>query len=264
LAYLTRTLHHLGNTREAIELCSQWVEQAKSSASNGYLALLEMDDGNMPRAQELAQQVLARDPENNDAAVVVGTWSVEAQEMEQAERLFEGILHRQPNNPRAWLGLGLVRMYQQKHSEAIPALERAGQLMPRNVGTIVALGWAHLAARDVVNAEKVFHDAVAADHNFAEAHGGLASALALQAKVKEAQTAALVANRLNSANFGAKFAQSVLLTIHGKTGAAQRLLSHVLEHAPTPDSKTLIEHLRLYGARQLKSGHSATPRQPAP
>lgn len=264
LAYLTRTLHHLGKTREAIEFCNQWAEQANNSASSGYLALLEMDDGNMPRARELAQQVLARDPSNNDAAAVVGTWSVEEQEMEQAEGLFNAILSRQPNNPRAWLGLGLVRMYQQKHSEAIPALERAVQLMPTNVGTIVALGWAHLAARDAVTAEKTFRNAVNTDHNFAEAHGGLASALALQVKVKEAHTAAQIADRLDPANFGAKFAQSVLLTIHGKNEVAKRLLSRVLEHAPAPHSKPLIEHLRLYGARQLKSTQPETPKQPPP
>ena len=166
LAYLTRTLHHLGKTREALEFCGQWAQQAGDNASQGYLALLEMDEGNMARAQKLAQEVLARDP---------------------------------------------------------------------------------------ARAEQTFHTAIAADRGFAEAHGGLASALALQIKVTEAQVAARVADRLDPANFGAKFAQTVLLKIQGKNDAAQRLLARVLEHAPVPHSKPLIEHLRLYGSRQLKS-----------
>src|ERR1044071_5102811 len=55
LAYLTRSLHHLGKTREAIGSCEQWLAQAPGDDARAYLALLEMDDGNMARAQELAQ-----------------------------------------------------------------------------------------------------------------------------------------------------------------------------------------------------------------
>src|SRR5262249_12411419 len=68
LAYLTRSLHHLGKMREAIGSCEQWLAQAPGDDARAYLALLEMDEGNMARAHELAQDVLVRDPENLHAS----------------------------------------------------------------------------------------------------------------------------------------------------------------------------------------------------
>jgi tetratricopeptide (TPR) repeat protein len=265
LAYLTRSLHHLGQTREAIEFCTQWLAEAQDDASKAHLSLLEMDDGNMPRARELAQQVLVSDPDNIEAGIVVGTSSVEQQEMEIAERFFSRILQRQPNNPRAWLGLGIIHLYQQKHSESIAALEKAVSLMPNNSGTIVALGWARLSARDTRGAEKTFRQSIDVDHNFAEAHGGLASALALQARVDEAHAAIRIAKRLDPANFGGHFASTIILKIHGKNELATKQLAHLLEQSPAPGAPSLIEHLRLYGAKQMQKSppvRSGTPDAP--
>ena len=251
LAYLTRSLHHMGKMPEAIEFCNRWLGEAQDDQSKGYLALLEMDDGNMPRARELAQDVLTRDPENLHASTVAGAYSIEQQDMEDAERFFGNILRREPENPRAWLGLGLIRLYEQKHAEAIAGLEKAVSLMPENSGTIVALGWARLAAKDARGAETTFRQAVAIDRNFAEAHGGLASTLALQARVDEAQQEVRVAHRLDPASFGASFARAVLLKIRGKEELAKELLAKVLQQAPAEGGKPLIEHLRIYGAKQL-------------
>ena len=251
LAYLTRSLHHLGKTREAIGFCEQWLAQAPEDQAKAYLALLEMDEGNMARAHELAQEVLARDPDNLHASTVAGSYSVEQQDMEAAERYFGRILERQPQNGRAWLGMGLVHLYQQKHAASIKALEEAVRLMPDNSGTIVALGWAKLAGRDARAAESTFRQAVRVDRNFAEAHGGLASALALQGRVDEAQQAAKLANGLDRMSFGGRFAQTVLYKIRGNNQAAAELLTKLLQQAPAPDSKPLIEHLRAYGVKHL-------------
>lgn len=262
LAYLTRSLHHLGKMREAIGSCEQWLAQTSGDEARAYLALLEMDDGNMARAQELAQDVLARDPENLHASTVAGSYSVEQQDMESAERFFGRILERQPQNGRAWLGMGLVRLYQQKHAEAIPALDEAVRLMPDNSGTIVALGWAKLAARDARAAERTFRQAVAVDRNFAEAHGGLASALALQGRADEAQHEVKLASGLDRMNFGGRFAQTVLFKIRGNTEAATDLLAELLQQAPAPDAKPLIEHLRSYGVKHLPKTPPGKPDGP--
>src|SRR5262245_65208491 len=139
----------------------------------------------------------------------------------------------------------------QKYAESIKALDEAVRLMPDNSGTIVALGWAKLAARDARAAERTFRQAVAVDRNFAEAHGGLASALALQGRADEAQQEAKLATGLDRMNFGGRFAQSVLLKIRGNTEAATELLAKLMQQAPTPDSKPLMEHLRTYGLKHL-------------
>jgi tetratricopeptide (TPR) repeat protein len=259
LAYLTRSLHHLGKIRDAIGFCEQWLAQAPGEEAKAYLALLEMDEGNMARAHQLAEDVLARDPENLHASTVAGSYSVEQQDMEAAEKHFGRIVERQPQNGRGWLGLGLVRLYQQKHAESIQALDEAVRLMPNNSGTIVALGWAKLASRDARAAERTFRQAVAVDRNFAEAHGGLASALALQGRADEAQQAAKLANGLDRMNFGGRFAQSVLFKIRGNTEAATELLVRLMEQAPAPDSKSLMEHLRTYGMKHLPKTPPGNP-----
>jgi tetratricopeptide (TPR) repeat protein len=262
LSYLTRCLHHLGKTREAIEFCAQWLAESRDDTSQAYLALLEMDHGNMAQASQLANEVLTRSPDNIDASIVVGTFSVEQQEIATAEKLFSNILKFQPNNPRAWLGLGVIHLYQQRHQDAISALETAASLMPENSGTVVALAWARLAARDFRGAEKTFRDAIKVDHNFAEAYGGLASALALQGRVDAARTEARVANRLNPANFGGHFANTVILKILGKTDLATSRLAELLQQAPAPGALPLIEHLRLYGAKHLQSPSAGMPDGP--
>src|ERR1044072_4410042 len=119
------------------EIASRDRRRPQPPADHGraYLALLEMDDGNLARAQELAQDVLARDPENLHASAVGGSNWVGKQDRGAAGRFFGRILERQPQNGRAWLGMGLVRLYQQKHADAITALDEAGRLMPDNSGT---------------------------------------------------------------------------------------------------------------------------------
>jgi tetratricopeptide (TPR) repeat protein len=252
--YLAQVLHHLGRMPEAIEACNKWLERARDTASEGYLALLEMDEDNMARAQALAREVLAKDPDDANAAVVVGTWSLEQQEMEQAEPLFDRLTQRQPENPRGWLGLGLVRMYQGKHADSIPALTRATELMPENPGTIVALGWAHLASRDAPAAQRVFERAVEVSRSFGEAYGGLASALVMQGRLDEAEAKIELALRLDRNGFGAQFARSVLLQVRGNKDAAAKLMARILEQRPRPDAKSLLEYLQVYGAKQLKQG----------
>jgi tetratricopeptide (TPR) repeat protein len=265
-AYLARCRHYAGDLQQAIELCQQWIEAARDAQSLGYMALLQMDQGNMEDAQRIAQEVLAESPDNTHAGIVAGTASIEAQEIESACRHFEQVLAVEPDNARAWLGVGLARLYQQRHEEAIVALDQALQLIPDSVGIAVTLGWAHLTAKDVTTAERTFRRAVEIDRNFAEAHGGLASALALQARIDEAQQAIRRALRLDARGFGAAFARTVVLKLQGRHQAATDLLAGLLQQSPRPDGKTLLEQLDLFTRKHppAGSGLPAARRPPSP
>lgn len=252
LAYLARALHHLGKMPEAIEACQQWLQLAGSAEAKAYLALLYMDDGRMDLAQPLAAQVLVEAPDQIDASIVVGNAAIENQDMEKAAAEFRRTLQAQPQNGRGWLGLGLVHLYQEKHAEAIEALDRAVRLMPQNSGTIVALGWARLANRDARGAQDTFEQAIRVDRSFAEAHGGFATALAFQNKVDAAREAARVATRLDPANFGGAFANSILLTLQGKTVQAKERLAKLLHQSPAAGAKPLIDHLLLFAKQNPK------------
>src|SRR5581483_611609 len=222
-AYLARCRHYAGDMEQAIHFGKQWVDAAGDAESRGYLALLYMDQGDTTRARQLAEQVLLSAPDNVDAGIVMGTASIEAQEIVRASEQFERILAREPDNARAWLGVGLARLYQQRYDDAIASLEKAVALIPDGVGIRVTLGWATLVARDLPGAERIFREAVAVDHNFGEAHGGLASALALQSRIDEAREAIKRARRLDPHGFGSLFAQTVVLKVQGKDKAATEI-----------------------------------------
>lgn len=245
-AYLARCRHFAGDMTQAIQLCQQWVDTARSAESSGYLALLHMDQGDIAAARKLAEDVLRTSPDNTDAGIVVGTASIETQDIALARQQFERVLAREPDNARAWLGVGLALLYEQKHAEAVAALERATLLLPDSVGIAVTLGWATLTTRDLIKAEQIFRNALQIDHNFGEAHGGLATALALQSRVDEAREAIRRARRLDPNGFGAVFAQTVVLKLQGKEQMATDLLAGLLQQAPRPDGKTLIEQIEIF------------------
>lgn len=245
-AYLTRALHHLGRMDAALEACALWTAAANDADSKGYLALLEMDQGNAARAQALAQEVLKENPDQINAGLVAANAAVEQQDMGYARQQFFAIIRKEPAHGRAWLGLGLIYLYEREYPQAIDALEKASRLMPDNAGTIVALAWTRLAAKDAAGAEATFRHAIRADRNFAESHGGLASVFALQSKIDLAKEEIKIAQRLDPSCFGAAFANSILLKISGKDEHAKELLAKLLQQAPVSGAPALIDHLLAY------------------
>lgn len=245
-AYLARCRHWAGDMEQATEYCQRWVNAARDAESRGYLALLHMDRGDIAEAHRLAQEVLVESPDDSNAAVVAATAAIEGQEIAEASEQFQRVLVREPENARAWLGLGLACLYQQHHPEAITALERASGLVPDSVGIRVTLGWAIVAAREVRRAEEVFRDAIATDRNFGEAHGGLAVALALQMRVDEAREEIRRARGLDPHGFGAVFAHSIILKLQGQHEQATDILANLLQQAPRPDGKTLMEQIEMF------------------
>lgn len=257
-AYLARALHHLGMMTEAIGAARSWMELAGDDESKSYLALLYMDDGDLAAGRKLALEVLAANPQDVDANVVAGTSSAENQNIKAARAHFETALRQDKNNGRARLGIGLVYLYEQDHARAIEALENAMRIYPKNSGIIVTLGWAKIAAKDVVGAEQIFEQALLVDRNFAESHGGLATALAFQQKTERAKEEINLARRLNPQSFGAEFAYTVILAAQGKQHAASIVFERLLEHSPKEGMLPLIEQLRIYSLKQGK------PTQPSP
>lgn len=248
-AYLARCRHYVGDLEGAMAWCQQWVDASRDAQSRGYQALLAMDSGQLQDARRLAAEVLAESPDNTHANLVAGTSAIETQEMDQARQHFERAISREPDNPRGWLGVGLVNLYSQRSEEAVTALRKALDLLPDSVGIAVTLGWSVLCAKDAREAERTFRTAIEIDRGFAEAHGGLASALALQGRIDEAQQSIRRAERLDPAGFGAAFARTVVLKVQGQHDAAVDFLARALQRSPQPDGKSLIEQIELF-ARQ--------------
>lgn len=256
LAYIVYSLHQTGDTGKALQYAEQWQQASPGPNTEGYLAMLEMDHGNMLAAVSRAEKVVQQQPDNTDAAVVLGTWQIEQQDINQAIAHFGNVVRIEPDSPRGWQGLGLTYMYQQNFPKAIEALEKACALSLKDGTSLVVLGWAKLANRDAEAAEQTFLQAIKSDRNFGEAHGGLAAALVIQNKQDAARETIKIAMRLDPENFGAIFANSVLLQLRGKSEQGTRMLAKMLEHAPRPDGKPLIKYIQTFLQQQGACGPS--------
>jgi len=253
LAYLTTSHHQLGDTAAALETGRQWAAIGGDAAA-GYLALVEMDHGEMAAAHRRAQEVLQRDPGNVDAAIVEAMWSTEAQDIEKAKSHFDSVVRVQPDNARGWLGLGLTHLYEERTDEAIEALKTATQLMPRHAATLTTLAWARFISRDLSAAERTFREAIALDRGFAEAHGGLAITLVFMKHYTEARRETRIALRLNPASFGGIYARGALLALDGKRVQGEAEVAHALQRPIMSDGRSLIEHVQVYLRRQIARG----------
>lgn len=244
--YRAYALHHLGDLARAIEACEEGMRLAPDSAVNGYLALLQMDSGDMTQAHRRAQEVLAQQPDNVDASLVEGMWFAEQQEPERARECFDLAIQAEPTNPRGWLGLGLERLYRQDHEAAVGAFETALKYMPTHVGTIVTLGWTKFTQRDIGGAEHVFRHAISVDRSFGEAHGGLAVVLLFQRRISEGRRETVIARRLDPQGFGAVWARGALLALDGKREQGEAEVAAALQRPLTADGRTLFDHLQVF------------------
>lgn len=250
LRYLAYSLHQQNKAEEALVLAQQWLDSAASDEAVGYLSLLELDLGHREAAEQRADEALRLNPDNVDAAYVKSVGMIERQDMDRAERLLSRVLEKQPQSFRALQGLGMVCYYRQEFDRAIQFLERALKVVPRQVGAIITIGWAYLAKKDIVNAERAFRRAIAAEPKFGEGHGGLATALALQRREKEARDEITLARRLDRKGFGAVYAQSILLALQGQTDAAENLVKRALEQPLAPGAPTIAESIATYVKKQ--------------
>jgi tetratricopeptide (TPR) repeat protein len=263
LRYLTLTHHHLGDTAAALEAGRQWAA-LDAQAAGGYLALIEMDHGDMAAAHRRATAVLERDPGNVDAAVVEGMWSTEAQDIGAASAHFDRVVRAEPDNARGWLGLGLTHLYEERSAAAIDALQHATRLMPRHAATLTTLAWARFLARELSAAEQTFREAIALDRGFAEAHGGLALTLVYLKRYTEARRETRIALRLNPATFGAVYAQGALMALDGKRALGEAGIAQALQRPIMADGRSLIEHVQVYLRRQMARGRIGKDQQSPP
>lgn len=262
-AYLTRTLHQKADFSRAIEECKAWLAQANSDDVEGYLSLLEGDAGQDPvAAQARAQKVLARSPDNVDAAVVVGTEMLEKQKLAKSKEMFTRLTKRAPNNPRAWFGLGLAALMDLRHDDAIRYFRKTLELIPGHAGTLVTLGWVYITQQDPFTAEGIFREAVASDRTLAEAHGGLASALVAEFRFDEAMQTIRRARGLDKRCFGAAYATSLMWELKGKHEQATKLFTKYLEVRPREDSMTAMEAVQIGLARHVRPEPNLGPPQP--
>ena len=239
--YLAYSHHHLNQLTDAIEYAYKWVEKMPDADSLGYLAVILFDLGDLKTADEYAQKAIKIDPEQSDAHVITGSIALSTGQLQNATKDFQVASKRNPNNGRAWLGLGLIALAQHTPQDARILLERAKNLMPKHIGTSLALGWLKFKLGEVIQAQSEFTNALGLDRNFAESHGALACTHIMLDQPELAEQHITLAKKLDPHNFASAYAQVLQLKKQGKHNDAEILLGEIMRQRPPQQSMTLTE-----------------------
>lgn len=247
--YLVSSLHNQGKIQGAITRAEALLEEEPNSKLRGYLSLIQMDNFDMDAAVRTANEVFVRDPENVDAATVLGNHAIEEQEIGEAEKLFSVVAEREPNNPRGWQGKGLVALLNRDLDLAEGYFRKTIEIDSSQVGNYNTLGWTYIIKHQFERAEHIFRKGIEVNRNNSEVHGGLAVALVFQNKLEEGRREADTALKLNKFSFGAVYAKSIMLQLKGKQKVAAKVLGGMLDQPLGNGKASLMDHLRKYESR---------------
>ncbi|WP_175693011.1 tetratricopeptide repeat protein [Burkholderia ambifaria] len=253
VALRIRTLHHLNRLDEAVSLGAQHADTQPELAAPLAVALFDM--GNSAAARRYAQ----RAGDSPDAWTILALLDLERGATDSAEQNLTKALQKDPTHVRATLGMGLVRMAQQRFEAAAQLLDAAAQSFRNHAGSWLASGWAYLYHGDLITSRKRFEQAEAIDRSFAEVHGSLAVLDCREGLLAAARRRADTALRLDPASLSAALANSLLQSSANDHEQAQRTIEVALQMPIGSDGPALMTALSLY----LTSRQEKTPRKAA-
>ncbi len=109
------------------------------------------------QAQELAQKVLSKEPQNAAALIVLGNASAGLQDYNSAD-LFEKAINVDPQNIAAFISLGTAQALQKNFPEAEKAFLKAREVNPKDKTAIMSLANYYRATGDAAKAETIFKE----------------------------------------------------------------------------------------------------------
>lgn len=174
-----RALHHLGRLDEAVEAARRFeaLHGPHVPVQAAVLAVL-VDLSQLQQAVQIAQSLLPAGDDTQAApyevAEPLALQALDEQGAERAMHWVDWALARRADDGRIWLLKGLALLQSNQRDAAIPALERAADLMPTHAGSHLGLGWACLLQGERVRARQAFEAAAQASPAFAEVYGSLA------------------------------------------------------------------------------------------
>ncbi|WP_175735287.1 tetratricopeptide repeat protein [Burkholderia ambifaria] len=240
VALRIRTLHHLNRLDEAVSLGAQHVDTQPALA--GPLAVALFDTGNAEAAHRYAQRASG----SPDAWTILALLDLERGATNRAEQNLTKALQKDPTHARATLGMGLVRMANQRFDAAAPLLDAAAQSFRNHAGSWLASGWAYLYHGDLITARNRFEQAEAIDRSFAEVHGSLAVLDCQEGLRAAARRRTDTALRLDPASLSAALANSLLQCSENDHEQAKRTIDAALQTPIGSDGRSLMTALSSY------------------
>jgi protein O-GlcNAc transferase len=185
------------------------------------VAMQHHQAGRWAEAQQLYEQVLARDPENPNALHLQGVLAFQKGENDRAAALLEKALARRPAAPVYLVNLGLVRQAQGQLDAAITAFREAARLAPDLPEAHFNLGNVLQARGQMDAAITAYREALRLRPADFAVHSNLGAALAGAGQVEAAVASYREALRLNPS----------LGQVHFNLGNAQERLKRLDEAA---------------------------------
>jgi len=112
-------------------------------------------------AADLAQKVLAKEPQNLDALLLSANAATNQKDFDTSSQFLERALAVNPTSPATLLSLGASMASQKNFPEAEKALIKAREANPKERGVHLALAFHYQAQKDLVKEEAVLKEAAA-------------------------------------------------------------------------------------------------------
>lgn len=129
----------------------------------------------LPEMHEELRKTITLDASNLDARNKLGNYYLiaargKSEYIGEAERLAKEVLAKDPNNIEGHILLGSVLFAQNQKDKAFDELNTAIQLDPNRVESYLSMAKFYVATKDVAKAEELFHKAISINSNSAIAH----------------------------------------------------------------------------------------------
>jgi tetratricopeptide (TPR) repeat protein len=152
------------------------------------------------------------DANNLDARVKLGTYYVGANAIRksdelvaEAERLVKDVLQKDPNHVAGHVLFADVLFAQDKRQEALSELNRAIELDPKRVESVIALAKYYIRTNDIAKADEIFRRAVSVNEQSALAHDEYAKFLVQAGRTDQAEAEFRRAVEVEPGNRDARF-----------------------------------------------------------
>lgn len=252
-ATLIRTLHHLGEIDEAIEIAKSHLENHPEDDSViGMLSLLYFDNDDFSNAQAAADNALKLAPNNVDALISAAGSYIGDEKIDEASEVLNRALMLEPNNGRILAKIGLIDMLNQDLNAAEINMQKALKAMPEHIGSWHVLGWIQILQQKIINAEVTFNHALSLDRSFGESHGGLAVIEAIKGNWTKSDEYTKVAKKLDGAVMSTYYVAILKLQAEGKGEDAAKLINTVMSTNTLPNGATFQDLLNKVSNRNLK------------
>ncbi len=172
-------------------------------------------------------------PGNAEAQLKAGTFLLMAGQFEDAKTRARGILATDPRNAKAQILLGNALAGLKDFDTAVKQMEEAIKIEPNAAG-YASLGTIQATRGSQPDAEKAFRNAVAAEPNSVNAHLALGNYLWGAGRVDEAEQSLLRAAELDPKNLLANRGLATLYTYSNRAQKAEPFLKVAAEQDSTP------------------------------